>query len=134
MVGCDREGAVCGGEYDRITGALRDDYGLDKDVARHLRYNYGTHALQVVEVARAEPKRFASLDGGFQRLHPQYAPLAAEVAFACRRAAVWRCPSWRRVSSPPRPFANPPPAPGCSVHSGADVVPWSSLSEAAVLP
>ena len=53
-------------------------------MARHLRYNYGVYALQVVELARLEPARFASPDGGFQRLHPQYAPLAAEVAFACR--------------------------------------------------
>ena len=86
LIGCDRQGEMCGGEYDRITAALRDDYGLEKDMARHLRYNYGTHALKIVELGQAEPSRFLidGGDGGFRRLHPLYAPLTAEVAYACR--------------------------------------------------
>jgi len=87
LVGCDREGAVCGDDYDRITTTLRDDYQIDRDVARHLRYNYGTYALGIAELAQAEPDRFmydGPGGGSFRRLHPRCSPLAAEVAFACR--------------------------------------------------
>ena len=57
---------------------LRRDYGLAKDVSRHLTSNYGTRALQVAELVRRRP------DLG-RRLSPLYPFLAAEVVFACEQ-------------------------------------------------
>jgi glycerol-3-phosphate dehydrogenase len=64
-------------------------YGMDKDVAHHLVHNYGTRALQLAEMAIAEPsERFRSQDSSgtffWRRLSPQYPQLDAEVVFAVR--------------------------------------------------
>jgi len=75
LLGADRAGIVVNQKYERIPVTLRESYGLDKDVARHLSMNYGTRALQVAELARAEPALAA-------RLAPGFPVLAAEVAFA----------------------------------------------------
>lgn len=56
----------------------REIYGFDKDVAKHLSMNYGTRALQVAEIARADPKMAS-------RIVPRYPFLAAEVIFACEQ-------------------------------------------------
>jgi glycerol-3-phosphate dehydrogenase len=61
--------------YDRIPITLRESYGLDKEVAKHLAANYGTRALQVAELARSEPALGA-------RLSPRYPFVLAEVVFA----------------------------------------------------
>jgi glycerol-3-phosphate dehydrogenase len=92
LIGSDSDGAVCGGRFERITSTLRDDVGLDAAVATHLLANYGTRALQLVELARAEGARFAQRDEksgqlSLSRLHAQYPHLEAEVAFACRCVA-----------------------------------------------
>ena len=47
MLGADRAGVVFNKKYDRIPLTLRETFGLDRDVARHLARNYGTRALQV---------------------------------------------------------------------------------------
>jgi glycerol-3-phosphate dehydrogenase len=62
---------------------------MDKDVAHHLVHNYGTRALQLAEMAIAEPsERFRSQDSSgtffWRRLSPQYPQLEAEVVFAVR--------------------------------------------------
>jgi glycerol-3-phosphate dehydrogenase len=56
----------------------REIYGFDKDVAKHLSMNYGTRALQVAEIARADLKMAA-------RIVPRYPFLAAEVIFSCEQ-------------------------------------------------
>mmetsp|Transcript_36808 Transcript_36808/g.86473 ORF Transcript_36808/g.86473 Transcript_36808/m.86473 type:complete len:577 (-) Transcript_36808:139-1869(-) len=89
LVGSDQTGEVCGGAFDRIVATLVDDVGVEKDVAKHLRSNYGTRALQIVALARAEPGRFCEVDRsrlqlGMRRLHPHFPHVEAEVAFACR--------------------------------------------------
>ena len=55
---------------------LRRDYGLAKDVSRHLTSNYGTRALQVAEVAKAGAPALGA------RLSPRFPFIYAEVAFA----------------------------------------------------
>ena len=47
MLGADRAGVVFNKKYDRIPLTLRETFGMDRDVARHLARNYGTRALQV---------------------------------------------------------------------------------------
>ena len=47
VLGADRAGVVFNKKFDRIPVTLRESYGLDKDISRHLARNYGTRALQV---------------------------------------------------------------------------------------
>lgn len=54
LLGADRAGIVFNKRYDRIPVTLRETYGLDKDVARHLSRNYGTRALQVGQLVQAD--------------------------------------------------------------------------------
>jgi glycerol-3-phosphate dehydrogenase len=75
LLGADREGVVFNQKYDRIPVTLRESFGFDKDVARHLARNYGTRALQVAMLAQQQPELG-------QRLAPGFPFLAAEVAFA----------------------------------------------------
>lgn len=75
VLGADRQGVVFNKKYDRIPVTLREHYGFEKDVARHLASNYGTRALQVALVAQRDP----SLN---RRLTPRHPFLAAEVVFA----------------------------------------------------
>jgi len=91
LVGADRNGEVCGKSFDRIEVSLREGWGVSRDTAKHLRLNYGTRALQVVELARDEADKFteaiSASEGGcraVRRLHPNYPQIEAEVAFACR--------------------------------------------------
>ena len=75
VLGADREGVVFHKKYDRIPVTLRESFGLEKDVARHLSRNYGTRALQVAQIAGRDPKLA-------RRLCSRYPVLAAEVIFA----------------------------------------------------
>jgi glycerol-3-phosphate dehydrogenase len=75
LLGADRAGIVINQKYERIPITLRESYGFEKDVAKHLSMSYGTRAVQVAEIARAHPPLAA-------RLHPRYPFLAAEVVFA----------------------------------------------------
>jgi glycerol-3-phosphate dehydrogenase len=54
LLGADRAGIVFNKRYDRIPVTLRETYGLDKDVARHLSRNYGTRALQIGQLVAAD--------------------------------------------------------------------------------
>jgi glycerol-3-phosphate dehydrogenase len=78
LMGADRAGIVINRKYDRIPVTLRNEYGLAKDVAKHLTLNYGTRALQVAELVRRRPELGRSLS-------PLYPFLAAEVVFACEQ-------------------------------------------------
>ncbi|KAJ1623260.1 FAD dependent oxidoreductase-domain-containing protein [Pavlovales sp. CCMP2436] len=86
LVGADRGGEICDQNFDRVTITLREEFGLDKDTANHLRGNYGTRALQLALMARTEPQFTTKTNGKvfYKRLHPKYPQLEAEVAFACR--------------------------------------------------
>jgi len=84
LIGADLEGATCGPDYDRIAETLRDDFGFDRETARHLRRSYGTRALQIAELAAANRDAFLDAEGNHRKLHRGYAPIEAEVAFACR--------------------------------------------------
>jgi len=86
LVGADRGGEVCAQNFDRVAVTLREEFHLDKDTANHLRYNYGTRALQLAYLARTESGYVTkSKDKVFyNRLHPKYPQLEAEVAYACR--------------------------------------------------
>ncbi|KAL3917537.1 MAG: hypothetical protein SGPRY_006367 [Prymnesium sp.] len=79
LLGSDRLGEVCKSDFDLITSTLREEFELSSDMARHLRYNYGTNSLQVVQIALDEPHRML-----LERLHPSYPLLRAEVVFASR--------------------------------------------------
>ena len=75
LLGADRAGVVYNKKYHRIPVTLRESYGLDKEVAKHLAANYGTRALQVAELARGDPALGA-------RLCARFPYIAAEVVFA----------------------------------------------------
>lgn len=78
LLGADRAGIVVNKKYDRIPVTLREVYGMERDIAKHLSMNYGTRALQVAEIAKTRPAYAA-------RLAPTYPFLAAEVVFACEQ-------------------------------------------------
>lgn len=79
LLGADRQGIVVNRKYDRIAVTLREPpYNLHKDVAMHLMRNYGTRALQVGELARADPKLQ-------RRLVERLPVIRAEVVFAARQ-------------------------------------------------
>jgi glycerol-3-phosphate dehydrogenase len=86
LVGADRGGEICNQNFDRVAVTLREEFGLDKDTANHLRGNYGTRALQLALLARDEPQFTTKTKDKmfYKRLHPKYPQLEAEVAFACR--------------------------------------------------
>jgi len=90
LVGCDRDGEICGGSYDRIVDVLRERYYMDRDTARHLRINYGTRALQIAELVKNECYNggfcMVGPDGRwvFARLAPGHPQLEGEVVYACR--------------------------------------------------
>lgn len=86
LVGADRGGEICNQNFDRVTVTLREEFGMDKDTANHLRGNYGTRALQLAVLAK---NSYSHVDKGktfYKRLHPKYPQLEAEVAFAARCA------------------------------------------------
>lgn len=85
LLGADRAGIVVKQKFDRITVTLRETYGLDKDVAKHLVHNYGTRALQVAQIAVSRP-------GGelMQRLVRKHPYLRAEVVFAVQQEMACR--------------------------------------------
>lgn len=78
LLGADRAGIVINKKYDRIPITLREVYGLEKDIAKHLSMNYGTRALQVAEILKEKP----SLG---HRLIPTFPFIAAEVIFAAEQ-------------------------------------------------
>uniref|UniRef100_A0A7S3GJL0 Glycerol-3-phosphate dehydrogenase n=1 Tax=Palpitomonas bilix TaxID=652834 RepID=A0A7S3GJL0_9EUKA len=77
LIGSDRRGIVCGQKFDVVAVQLRDQYDMDKALAVHLTRSYGTRALQVAEIAKAEK--------AFKRLHHKYPYIEAEVKFAVRQ-------------------------------------------------
>lgn len=84
LLGADRVGVVCGQKFDRILVTLREQYGLDRDVAEHLLRNYGTRALQIAEVVR-RGYWHRRPNASTRRLVGKYPFLEAEVVFAVRQ-------------------------------------------------
>lgn len=92
LLGADRAGIVFNQRYDRIPITLRETFGFDKDVARHLSRNYGTRALQVGQIVRLDEEagrraggtaaHAGGLRGYGRRLVPRHPFIAAEVVFA----------------------------------------------------
>ena len=66
---------------------LREDYGMDKAVAEHLRSNYGTRALALAAMARDDPELVLDVNGSkqYKRLSNKHMLLDAEVVFAVRQ-------------------------------------------------
>mmetsp|Transcript_1284 Transcript_1284/g.5473 ORF Transcript_1284/g.5473 Transcript_1284/m.5473 type:complete len:212 (+) Transcript_1284:1310-1945(+) len=90
LVGSDRAGVVCDGKFNSILVALKNDYGLAHDVAKHLVGNYGTRALQIAEIVRQNkygvaPPSSSKAASFAKRLSPRYPYLEAEVVFACEQ-------------------------------------------------
>lgn len=89
LVGADRGGLVCNQNFDKVVITLREQYDMDKHVAKHLMQNYGTRALLVAKVAedmaKADQKTAKDQAFRFKRLTPKYPMLEAEVVFACRQ-------------------------------------------------
>ena len=75
LLGADRVGVVCDAKFDKITVTLRNEYLLSKELANHLTHNYGTRALQIAEIRKAQP----SLG---KQLHSRHVFIEAEVIFA----------------------------------------------------
>ena len=89
LVGADRGGLLCKGDFQRIVITLREEYDFPKGVARHLVSNYGTRALVVAQIARnMETTRRGKEPGedarNYRKLYSKYPMLEAEVIFACR--------------------------------------------------
>lgn len=76
LIGADRAGIVCGGKFDRIVVTLREEYGFDRSLSEHLVSEYGTRALQIAQIVKAQDKN------NLKRLNPRYPFLVAEVEFA----------------------------------------------------
>eukprot|EP00518_Triparma_eleuthera_P020377 CAMPEP_0197559176 /NCGR_PEP_ID=MMETSP1320-20131121/20706_1 /TAXON_ID=91990 /ORGANISM="Bolidomonas sp., Strain RCC2347" /LENGTH=624 /DNA_ID=CAMNT_0043120577 /DNA_START=65 /DNA_END=1936 /DNA_ORIENTATION=- len=89
IIGADRAGVVANGKFDRINITLRDEYELPKDVAKHLVSNYGTRALQIAELCKADGEFYcpqvSSKLYGAKRIVSKFPFLEAEVIFACRQ-------------------------------------------------
>lgn len=70
-----------------MTVMLREDYGMDKAVAEHLRSNYGTRALALAAMARDDPELVLDVNGSkqYKRLSNKHMLLDAEVVFAVRQ-------------------------------------------------
>ena len=85
LLGADRAGIVVKQKFDRITVTLRETYGLDKDVAKHLVHNYGTRALQVAQIAASRPSGDLT-----RRLVRKLPYLRAEVVFAVQQEMACR--------------------------------------------
>ena len=88
LIGADRGGLVCHRNFDRVGIALREVYGMEKDVADHLVANYGTRALQLAEMAVGEPEGRVRVKAKgrwfWKRLAPGFPILEAEIIFAVR--------------------------------------------------
>ena len=81
----DRGGEVCHGNFDRVAVSLREDFGMDADTATHLRNNYGTRGLQLALLAQSDAHSSSNKGRRFyNKLHPKYPLLEAEVTYACR--------------------------------------------------
>jgi len=87
LIGSDRSGLVCDQKFDRVTIALREEFGMDKPCAEHLRSNYGTRALALAQLAKSEPDLYFKVGDTifYKRLSNKHALLDAEVVFACRQ-------------------------------------------------
>ena len=70
-----------------MTVMLREDFGMDKAVAEHLRSNYGTRALALAAMARDDPELVIDVNGNkqYKRLSNKHMLLDAEVVFAVRQ-------------------------------------------------
>lgn len=78
LLGADRVGVICGHKFDRVAVTLRNDYNMSKDLSAHLTHNYGTRALQIAEITKANP----SLR---RPIHNKHVFIAAEVIFAVKQ-------------------------------------------------
>eukprot|EP01060_Flectonema_neradi_P033804 TRINITY_DN5766_c0_g1_i3.p1 TRINITY_DN5766_c0_g1~~TRINITY_DN5766_c0_g1_i3.p1 ORF type:complete len:667 (+),score=129.69 TRINITY_DN5766_c0_g1_i3:64-2001(+) len=89
LLGADRGGLLCKGDFQNIVITLREVYDFPKGVARHLVSNYGTRSLVVAQIAqRMETTRKGKEPGedacNYRKLYSKYPVLEAEVIFACR--------------------------------------------------
>ena len=82
LLGSDREGLVCGGDFSKVTAVLREEYNLSKDVAAHLLSNYGTRSLAVAMLAKERLGESTLWD--YPKLAFRYPMLEAEVIYACK--------------------------------------------------
>jgi len=89
LVGADRGGLVCNQAFDKVVVTLREQYDMDKAVAKHLMQNYGTRALLVAkvaeEIASKDSQRTSDHAFRYKKLNSKYPMLEAEVVFACRQ-------------------------------------------------
>eukprot|EP00659_Diplonema_papillatum_P001059 gene1059-1631_t len=89
LVGADRAGLVCSGDFGKVVVTLREKYDFSKGAANHLVSNYGTRALQVAQIAANLDSTSSGEDPSddlrnYRKLYSKYPMLEAEVLFACR--------------------------------------------------
>eukprot|EP01059_Diplonema_ambulator_P003967 TRINITY_DN13677_c0_g1_i1.p1 TRINITY_DN13677_c0_g1~~TRINITY_DN13677_c0_g1_i1.p1 ORF type:complete len:713 (+),score=189.11 TRINITY_DN13677_c0_g1_i1:284-2140(+) len=90
LIGSDRAGLVCNGDFGKVIVTLREKYDFSKDVSHHLVSNYGTRALQVAQIAQTLETTRTGLHPGeaaknYRKLYSKYPMLEAEVVFACQQ-------------------------------------------------
>eukprot|EP01064_Diplonema_japonicum_P017699 TRINITY_DN2598_c0_g1_i2.p1 TRINITY_DN2598_c0_g1~~TRINITY_DN2598_c0_g1_i2.p1 ORF type:complete len:663 (+),score=91.23 TRINITY_DN2598_c0_g1_i2:52-2040(+) len=90
LIGSDRAGLVCSGDFGKVVVTLREKYDFSKDVSHHLVSNYGTRALQVAQIAQTLETTRTGLHPGeaarnYRKLYSKYPMLEAEVVFACKQ-------------------------------------------------
>ncbi len=81
LVGSDRMGIVCDGQFSMLSSIIRKEYNFPVDVTNHLVKHYGTRSLQIAEIVRTHPI-YSTRDGAPLRLIESQPFLEAEVVFA----------------------------------------------------
>ncbi len=81
LVGSDRRGIICDGQFGMLSFIIQSKYNFPADIANHLVKHYGTRSLQVAEIVRKNPV-YSSSGGAPLRLVQKQPFLEAEVLFA----------------------------------------------------
>ncbi len=81
LVGSDRRGIVCDGQFAMLSFFIQNEYDFPVDVANHLVKHYGTRSLQIAEIVRRNHV-YSTRDGTPLRLVQNQPFLEAEVVFA----------------------------------------------------
>ncbi len=81
LVGSDRRGIVCDGQFGMLSFLIQKKYNFPVEIANRLVKHYGTRSLQIAEIVNRNPA-YSTRDGAPLRLVQNQPFLEAEVVFA----------------------------------------------------